>query len=163
MYLSASETILRSLPRVYSQNCFPIQMLYRTACTKELLDLVETQILQGVSFLKTCEVPAMLNFKEFCQRVECYALFSTFSAVDNRELYEQFYSDPMSSFPSNDMLMYIFLEDFQKKEPYYETNMTKRASDSTTISCDHTFKISKYISARKESDNKFVKQGMVWV
>ena len=157
-YLSASETILRSLPPVYSQNCFPIQMLYRTACTKELIDLVETQILQGVSFLKTCEVLATLNFKEFCERVERYALFATSSAVANRELYEQFYSDPMSSFPSNDMLMYIFLEDFQKKEPYYETDMTKRAFDSTTISCDHTFKISKYIGARRESDNKYVKQ-----
>ena len=157
-YLSASETILRTLPRVYSQNCFPIQMLYRTACTKELIDLVETQILQGVSFLKTCEVLATLNFKEFCERVERYALFATSSAVANRELYEQFYSDPMSSFPSNDMLMYIFLEDFQKKEPYYETNMTKRAFDSTTISCDHTFKMSKYIGARRESDIKFVKQ-----
>ena len=157
-YLSASETILRGLPRLYSQNCFPMQMLYRTACTKELVDLVETQILQGVSFLKTCEVLATLNFKEFCERVERYVLFATFSAVDNKELYEQFYSDPMSSFPSNDMLMYIFLEHFQKKQPYYETNMTKRASNSTSISCDHTFKISKYIGARRESDNKFVKQ-----
>lgn len=87
-------------------------MFYRTACTKELLDLVETQILQSVSYLKTCEVLATLNFKEFCERVERYALFLTFSDVDNRELYEQFYSDPMSLFPSNDMLMYIFLEDF---------------------------------------------------
>ena len=30
-YLSASETILRTLPRVYSQNCFPIQMLYKNS------------------------------------------------------------------------------------------------------------------------------------
>lgn len=36
--------------------------------------------------------------------------------------------------------------------------MTQRAFDRTTISCDHTFKISKYIGARRESDNKFVKQ-----
>ena len=133
-------------------------MLYRAASTKVLVDLVEMQILQRVSFLKTCEVLATLNFKEFCERVERYALFATFSAADNRELYAQLYSDPMSSFPSNDMLMYIFLEDFQRKEPYYETNMTKHASDSTTISCDHAFKISKYIGARRESDNKFVKQ-----
>lgn len=36
--------------------------------------------------------------------------------------------------------------------------MRERASLSTTISCDHTFKISKYIGARRESNNKFVKQ-----
>lgn len=64
----------------------------------------------------------------------------------------------MSSFPSNDMLMYIFLADFQKKKAYYETDMSNRASSSTTISCDHTFKISKYIGARRASDAKFVKQ-----
>lgn len=27
-------------------------LFYKSACTKELLDLLETQILQGVSFLK---------------------------------------------------------------------------------------------------------------
>lgn len=40
-FLSASQTVLGSLPLVYCQNCFPIRMLYRTACNKELLDLVE--------------------------------------------------------------------------------------------------------------------------
>lgn len=64
----------------------------------------------------------------------------------------------MSLFPSNDMLMYIFLADFQKKKPYYETDMSNRALSSTTILCDHTFKISKYIDARRASDAKFVKQ-----
>ena len=34
---------------------------------------------------------------------------------DPGELYEQFYSDPRSAFPSNDKLIYIFLEDFQNK------------------------------------------------
>ena len=85
-------------------------------------------------------------------------VFSKSSAGDTAELYEQFYSDPMSAFPSNDMLMFIFLEDFHKKEHYYKTDMKKRISGSTTISCDHTFKISKYIGERRESDNKFVKQ-----
>ena len=51
-YLSASETIFQSVPRLYSDNCFPFVMFYKLACTKELLDLLETQILQWVSFLK---------------------------------------------------------------------------------------------------------------
>ena len=86
---------------------------------------METQILQGVSFLKTCELLASLNFREFCEQVERYALFSKSSARETAELYEKFYSDPMSGFPSNDMLMFIFLQDFQKKESYYETEMKK--------------------------------------
>ena len=66
----------------------------------------------------------------------------------------------MCAFPSNNMLIYISLEDFQKKEPYYEqdNDMKHFTSGSTTISCRHIFKISKYIGARKESDDKFVKQ-----
>ena len=42
-YLSASETILGSLPLAYSQNCFPTLMLYRLACSKELVNVLETQ------------------------------------------------------------------------------------------------------------------------
>ena len=157
-YLSVSEMILRSLPLAYSQNCFPLLMLYRSACTKELVDILETQVLQGVSFLKICKVLAALNFKEFCERMEHYALLTTSVDVNTEDFYERFYTDTMSSFPSNDMLMYIFLADFQKKKPYYETDMSTRASSSITISCDHTFKISKYIGARRASDAKFVKQ-----
>ena len=73
-YLSASEQILASIPQIYRQSCFPIVLLYRSACTKQLVDLVETQILQGVSFLKISEGLAAMNFKEFCERSECFAL-----------------------------------------------------------------------------------------
>ena len=97
--------------------------------------------------------------QEFCKRIEHYALFTTSVNVNTEDFYERFCTDTMSSFPRNDMLMYIFLADFQKKKPdIYETDMSKRVSSSTTISCDHTFKSSKCIGARRASDAKFVKQ-----
>lgn len=75
-------------------------MLYRSACTKELVDVLETQVLQGVSFLKICEVLAALNFKEFSERMERHALFTTSVDENTEDLYERFYTDTMSSFPS---------------------------------------------------------------
>lgn len=42
-YLSGSETILRSIPGLYSHACFPILMLYRSACSKNLVDRLETR------------------------------------------------------------------------------------------------------------------------
>ena len=133
-------------------------MLYRSACSKNFVDHLETQILQGVSFLKTCEGLAAINFKEFSHRLRRYTLSAKSNVTDTGKLYEKFYADPMFSFPSNDLLMHIFLADFQEKEPYYEVEMKKRALHSRVISCDHTFKISKYIGARRSSDDKFVKQ-----
>jgi len=60
-------------------------------------------------------------------------------------------------FPSNNKLMYIFLEYFQKRELYYKTDMKKCVSVTKAISCDHTLKIRKYISARRERNDKSVK------
>lgn len=111
-YLSGSETILRSIPSLYSHACFPILMLYRSACSKNLVDHLETQILQGVSFLKTCEGLAAINFKEFSHRLRRYTLSAKSNVTDTGKLYEKFYADPMFSFPSNDLLMHIFLADF---------------------------------------------------
>ena len=53
--------------------------------------------------------------------------------------------------------MYIFLEYFQRRELYYESDMKKCVFVTKGISCDHTLKISKYISARRERNDKFVK------
>lgn len=93
-YLSASEKILASIPRIHRQSFFPV-VLYRSACTKQLVDLVEMQILQGVSFLKISEGLAALNYKEFCERSECSSLVSSSSGSSEDELYQQFYKDTM--------------------------------------------------------------------
>ena len=94
-YLSASEQILASIPRIHRQSFFPVVLLYRSACTKQLVDLVEMQILQGVSFLKISEGLAALNYKEFCERSECSSLVSSSSGSSEDELYQQFYKDTM--------------------------------------------------------------------
>ena len=74
-YLYVSETIFQSVPGLYSNNCFPFVMFHKSACTKEPLDLLQTQLLQELSFLKVREGWAALNFKEFSTRLECFSLF----------------------------------------------------------------------------------------
>lgn len=157
-YLSAGVHVLQSIPRFYGDHCFPFVMFHKSACTKELVDFIETQILQGVSFLQMSEGIAALNFKESCTRMECLSLSSRSCRPNNKEIHERFYSDVFFSFPSNDHLMTIFLDNFQRHKAQYESHMKELASTSKKISCDHTFKVSKYIGARRGGDNKFVKQ-----
>lgn len=102
-----------------------------------------------------------MNFNEYCVRLELYELAlttnSSSSESDSNEL-DGFYSNIIFGFPSNDKLMEIFLEDFYTKQPMYSTNMEEVARVSKCLTCDHTFKISKYIGASRGSDNKFVRQ-----
>ncbi|KAK2555146.1 hypothetical protein P5673_023116 [Acropora cervicornis] len=101
-----------------------------SACTKEPLDLLEMQLLQELSFLKRADT----------------------------DLYDRSYSNILYSFPCNYCLILIFLANFQTKQTYYEADTKKSAKHSKIITCDHTFKVSKYIGARRGGDNKFVQQ-----
>jgi len=62
------------------------------------------------------------------------------------------------SFPCDDNLINIFLANFQTKQAYYEAVTKKHAMHGKIITCDHTFKVSKYIGASRGGDNKFLQQ-----
>lgn len=156
-YLSASQPILSLIPKLHGIGCFPIVMFYKSACTKQLINLVETQTLQGVNFLSICGGLAALNFKEFNERVACFSLSQT-SPNETQTLTERFYSDSLYAFPGNKKLMEIFLANFVDKQAFYDDEMEKIARTSSCITCDHTFKVSKYICASRGSDKKCIKQ-----
>ena len=118
-------------------------MFHKSSCTKQLVDFVETQILQGVNFLVICDGIADLNFKEFIERM---AGFSTYqdsnSHINKTKLdYDNFYSHSM--FPGDKKAMGLFLRNFVHKKSYYDAEMEKTARSSKIITCDHTFKVSK--------------------
>jgi len=54
--------------------------------------------------------------------------------------------------------MEIFLANFAHKQPHCDAEMETIARTSKVITCDHTFKVSKYICASRGSDNKCMKQ-----
>ena len=74
------------------------------------------------------------------------------------DLNGQFYANELYSIPSNYKLRDIFLSEFQRKQSIYENELTKCAQGTTVISCDHTFKINKFVGAWKGCDKTFVKQ-----
>ena len=59
-------------------------------------------------------------------------------------------------YPSNDMLMNMFLKSFKVRSHLYEENMSSLTAK--VITCDHTFKVSGNIGVIRKEDNKFVSQ-----
>ena len=159
-YFSASLSIIENIPKLYGLCCFPFVMFHKSSCTKQLVDFVETQILQGVNFLAICEGIAGLNFKEFSERMACFSIYQDSNSHINKTKvdYDNFYSDSMYAFPGDKKVMELFLGNFVHKKSYYDAEMEKTARSSKIITCDHTFKVSKYICASRGSDNKYIKQ-----
>ncbi|XP_031559544.1 uncharacterized protein LOC116295769 [Actinia tenebrosa] len=159
-YLSAAPEIMRELPGVISHGCFPIKMLYKAACSKELMDLVISEVVQGVNFLQISEGIANLNYKEFCRRGERYLMSNSNNhekqSCDHDFFTEDFYCDTMFSFPSNDLLMKLFLEDFEGEKKYYDEELRK--TKAKVLSFDHTFKVSKHIGVARNGDSQIVGQ-----
>ena len=153
---STSLDVLNSLPS-YIQAFCPIELFQRSGCTKRLLQYIETQIFQGENFLKISEGLAHLNFQEFCRMTNIYMAMEkeTNKNYDSAGV-DDFYENVLFSFPSNDQIMNLFLNLFNRNKHLYEKNMENLKA--TALSCDHTFKISRNIGLVRKSDNKFITQ-----
>ena len=153
---STSLDVLTSLPS-YIQAFCPIELFQRSGCTKRLLQYIETQIFQGENFLKISEGLAHLNFQEFCRMRNIYMAMEkeTNENYDSAGV-DDFYENVLFSFPSNDQIMNLFLNLFNRNKHLYEKNMENLKA--TAMSCDHTFKISRNIGLVRKSDNKFITQ-----
>ena len=76
-----------------------------------------------------------------------------------REPYDfnDFYTNDIFAFPSNDQLMNIILSQYQLDKDGYISEMQKVTGKA--ISCDHTFKVSRNIGVVTEgSEDRFLKQ-----
>ena len=63
-YLSGSEVIMECLPKSIS-NLFRLKKYHKSCCTTDLVNLVETIVLEGNNFLKISEIIANLNLRDF--------------------------------------------------------------------------------------------------
>lgn len=68
-----------------------------------------------------------------------------------------FMTTHFSHFSGDKKLLEIFLANFVHKQPHCDAKMETIARTSKMITCDHTFKVSKYICASRGSD-KCIKQ-----
>ena len=135
---------------------FPAEIYQRCGITKALNHFIDTEILEGVNFLKISEGLASLNYREYVQRRLIYQ--SSSNGDDGVQLLysEQFQSNALYSFPSNDQIMRIFLHNFEKNKRIYAKAMN--CLTLTSLSCHHTFKISRNVGLVREIDKKFVTQ-----
>ena len=151
-YLSASKTLMKSTPPLLL-SAFSFKIYHLSACTKQLLAYTG-----GVNFLKISETIASMNYKACCHWGGIYlaslSAENTGSSSETRSFLDDFYSDVLFSFPSAIFLIYMYLENFQGMKHFYEYEMSQLTA--STISCDHTSKVSKNIVAFREAGSKFV-------
>ena len=69
---------------------------------------------------------------------------------------QMIFLDSSFVYPSNDLIMRIFLEDFQTKKKAYESELNR--TTATVLSFDHMCKVSKHIGTFRDDDSKFVGQ-----
>ena len=152
-YLSGSEVIMECLPKSIS-NLFPIKKYHKSCCTTDLVNLVETLVLEGNNFLKISEIIANLNLREFSERNKRFQSSGCQSPTNENCI--TFYEDVLFSFPSDIQLIRIYLDRFEEMKFFYREEMEK--VEATSLSCDHTFKVSKNIGCYRDTDGRYVKQ-----
>ena len=113
-------------------------------------------LLEGVNFLKISEGLASLSYRGYLQRKLIYQ--SASNGDDGVQLLDskQFHNNVLYSFPSSDQIMRIFLHNFEKNKSNYGKALNCLTLSS--LSCDHTFKISRNVGLVREIDKKFVTQ-----
>ena len=90
-----------------NSNFFPFKKYHKSCCTVDLLNLVETLVLEGNSFLKISQVIANLNFRKCSERNKRFISF--LSSTQSRTNVERttFYEDLAFSFLSDAQLIRI--------------------------------------------------------
>ncbi|XP_046840723.1 uncharacterized protein LOC124434843 isoform X2 [Xenia sp. Carnegie-2017] len=151
-YMSGAVEIMQMLP-TYARQSFPIEIHFKSAISRQLLDYLLIQVQQGTNFMKICQGIGSLNFREYIARH-----FNQPNREGSSEDIESaFYQNFLYSFPSNDKLMHLFLSYYDKTKELLEQDM--RSHIGNILICDHTFKLGSHIgerSSRKEpSDGQF--------
>ena len=154
--IATSPALMNTLPS-WLQMALPVRLFQRSGMSKKLLQYVKSSVTQGVNFLKICESIASLNHGEHTALGLAYNEAGKDSSV-SREPYDfdDFYNNDIFSFPSNDHVMNVFLEQFELDKPAYISEMRKVTG--TAIACDHTFRVSNNMGADTEGEGgKFLK------
>ena len=151
-YMSGAVEVMQLLP-AYIRQALPIEVHFKSALSRNLLDYVLIQIQQGTNFVRTCQAIGSLNYRAY---VACHT-YQPQTPRTSQELEDDFYEDVLYSFPSNDKLMHLFLNYYDKVKDLLEQDM--RSHFGNVLICDHTFKIVSHIGPRTgqkdSSDGQF--------
>lgn len=140
-FMSGAVEIMQILPG-YIRESLPIEVHFKCALSRQLLDYVLVQIQQGTNFIRICQGIGSLNFREYVTR----HAYQPHNIQRSQDLEKDFYEDVLYSFPSNDKLMHLFLNYYDKVKDILEQDM--RSHIGNVLICDHTFRIVSHIGAR---------------
>ena len=115
-------------------------------------------VTQGVNFLKISEGIACLNHDEHTALGLVYNEARKGTSTSSEPYnFNDFYTNDIFAFPSNNQLMNVFLEKFQLDKDAYISEM--QTVTGTAITCDHTFRVSRNIGIVTEgTEDRFLKQ-----
>ena len=137
------------------QESFPAVIFQRCSFTKTVVHYIDTEVERGVNFLKISEGLASLHYREYLRRRRIYLKACADVAARMSES-SDFHSNVLYSFPSSDQLTRVFLFNFEQNKFIYDKEMAILSVSS--LSCDHTFKISRNVGLVRETDSTFVTQ-----
>ena len=113
------ECLPKSIPSL-----FPIEKHHKSCCNIDLINLVETLVLECCNFLKICEIVANLNLREFLKRYQRF--LSYLSSIQTSALQKQtdeecitFYKEVLFFFPSDAQLIRIYVDRFGEMKLFY--------------------------------------------
>ena len=151
-FFAASPDLLNGLPETVRE-VFPVKLYQRSGCSKRLIFYIKNSITQGVNFLKFSEGIGALNHEHHTRLGEIFNAAVRDGLAEGEVFdFEDFYSNDLFAFPSNDQLTRILLDDFKLYKRFYASEML--GISATSISCDHTFKISKNIGVVTEGEEQ---------
>ena len=110
---AASPDLLNGLPETVRE-VFPVKLYQRSGCSKRLILYIKNSITQGVNFLKISEGIGALNHEHHTRLGEIFNAAVRDGLAEGEVFdFEDFYSNDLFAFPSNDQLTRILLDDFK--------------------------------------------------
>lgn len=142
---SISKDIFDMLPS-FNAMMFPYRIYRRRIYSAILIDFIFEQVTHGQNFRSISETVANMHYSDF---VRISGLFP---------ISINFFTSPLTHYPTNDKLKVIFLDIFQEREIYYKQELTSR-EPIRCLTADHTFRVGKNIGGYRKEDKKFTREG----
>lgn len=154
--LSTHPDIMDQLSKEQRRKCI-FHLRHRSGWLNDLADYLMTEVSHGGTFQDIHEMLERLKREKLGHGL----VFEKDNNIDNIEtwnsiLKQLFAQCTLLQTPCRDTIQTIFLETFERRKLMFEAHMDSLTASS--ISMDHTFKVSKNIGAMRSSDNAWVQQ-----
>ena len=154
-WMPASTPDIHTALPSHIQESSPAVIFQRCSFTKMVVHYIDTEVERGVNFLNISEGLASLHYCEYLRRKRIF-LKACADVTASMSESTDFQSNVLYLFPSRNQLIKVFLFNCEQNKFIYDKEMATLPVSS--LSCDHTFKISRNVGLVREMDNTFVTQ-----